>query len=189
MTDIPEPYRSIKDLPYNNHGWFNNRNFFEEWFVVRSANTIIEVGSWLGKSTCFLAQNLPEGGKLYAVDTWLGSVEHANDPRVPTLFQQFCSNVKHEKLTHKIVPIRMKSLEAAAALNIMADLIYIDASHEEQDVYEDIMAWSSHLAPNGFMCGDDWNWDSVKRGVLRAALDLGVQAHHQLNFWWLVSEG
>lgn len=182
--DIPEPYRSINTLPFDGHGWFNNKNFFEEYFVVRPVKTIIEVGSWLGSSTRFLAKNLPDDGKIYAVDTWLGSVEHANDTHIAKLFQQFCSNVKHENLTHKIVPIRMKSLEAASALNVIADLIYIDASHEEQDVYEDIMAWSSHLAPNGFMCGDDWNWDSVKRGVLRAALDLDCQARHQLNFWW-----
>lgn len=33
-------------------------------------NTIIELGSWLGSSTALMARYLPEGGKIYAVDTF-----------------------------------------------------------------------------------------------------------------------
>ncbi len=60
---------------------------------------------------------------------------------MPAAYWQFLTNCKNLKLTNKIIPIRMTSLEAAKFLSIKPDLIYIDASHEEVDVYNDIMAW------------------------------------------------
>lgn len=187
MKQIPEPYASIIDMPFDPHGWFENQDALSKIFERHHIHTIIEVGSWLGLSTRFLAQKLPDDGKLYAVDTWLGSDEfsHQNDPRLAYLFQLFLSNVKHAQLTHKIVPVRMASLEAASALAIHADLIYLDASHKTDDVVQDILAWHPHLEPNGILCGDDWNWPSVRKGVCEAANAVGLKPVNEDNFWFL----
>lgn len=50
----------------------------------------------------------------------------------------------------------MRSVEAAKALDVMADLINIDAAHDYKSVKEDILAWYPHLKEGGIMCGDDW---------------------------------
>lgn len=182
-----EPYDSIKLLPFDEHGWFGNSSFIQDIFVENEPIIAIEVGSWLGCSTRFIANLLPETGKLYAVDTWLGSNEeaHLHDPRLSQLYHIFLSNVKHAGLEEKIIPIRMKSLEAAKALNIKADFIYIDASHETADVYQDILAWNDHLTQNGVICGDDWQWNSVRIAVEQAALKLNKMIFFQDNFWRL----
>jgi hypothetical protein len=182
---MPEPYRSIQDLPFDPHGWFMNAEPMEKILKEQQPRVAVEVGSWLGLSTRFIATLMPPEGKLYAVDTWLGSnhVWHHEDPRLPYLYQIFLSNVKHTGLTHKIVPIRMRSLEAAGALNVKADFIYIDAEHDEENVYLDIMAWYPHLTPNGIMCGDDWGWESVRKGVIRAASELNRTIYATGNFW------
>lgn len=184
--NIPEPYCSIKDLPFDPHGWFSNATPLEACLHEQRTMTVIEVGSWLGASTRFIASKIPEGGKLYAIDTWLGSpgeTVHSTDPRIGYLYQQFLSNVKHAGLTKKIIPIRMRSLEAVKALNVMADLIYIDAAHDEDSVYNDIIAWSHHLKGEGIMCGDDWLWPTVRKGVMRAAAELRLQVMSEGNFW------
>ena len=124
-----EPYDSITDLPFDSHGWFGNGTKLEKIINEKRPQIVIEVGSWLGLSTRFIAGKVAEGAKVYAVDTWRGSPGesvHLQDPRLPYLYQQFLSNVKHAGLTDKIIPVRMDSLEAARALNIQADLIYID---------------------------------------------------------------
>ena len=124
---------------------------------------------------------------MYAVDTWKGTlIEESTqkDPRIPMLYQIFLSNVKHAKLTHKIVPIRMDSLEAARSINVKADLIYIDASHDTLSVYNDIMAWIPHLLEGGIMTGDDWASSAVQTGVILAAKKLNKKVHGQDNFWW-----
>jgi hypothetical protein len=186
----PEPYNSIKVLPYFEQGWFCNIhrrnliNFIEE---LQPA-IVVEVGSWLGKSTIEIAKRLKKGSLLYAVDTWLGSPEHINDPAfkqfLPTLFQQFLSNVIHQQQTHVIVPIRMTSLEAAAALKVHPQLIYLDAAHDTESVYNDIIHWYQKLAHGGIICGDDWVWDTVASAVVKAASELKIQYHHDDTFWY-----
>jgi hypothetical protein len=182
---LPEPYQSIKDLPFDPHGWFVNTDSLGKILLEQQPRVVIEVGSWLGLSTRFIAHHIPVEGKVYAVDTWLGSDEaaHHQDPRLPYLYQLFLSNVKHARLTHKIIPIRMRSLEAAQALDVKADLIYIDAAHDEENVYLDIMAWYPHLTFNGVICGDDWGWESVRKGVIRAASELNRTIYATGNFW------
>jgi predicted O-methyltransferase YrrM len=182
-----EPYDSINELPFDAHGWFGNGVFIQDICLAQEPMVAIEVGSWLGTSTRFIAQHMPEQGKLYAVDTWMGSNEevHQRDSRLPYLYQLFLSNVKHAGLEEKIIPVRMKSLEAAQALNVKADFIYIDASHETADVYQDILIWSQHLNPNGVICGDDWQWGTVRLGVEKAAVDLKKEIIAQDNFWRL----
>lgn len=186
---MPEPYRSVRNLPFDEHGWFNNGKMVEECLKIKPAKIVIEVGSWLGLSTRFIARILPKNGIVYAIDTWLGSEEHLKNPeltsKIPHLYQTFLSNAKHAELTEKIVPIRMASLEAAEALNVEGDLIYIDASHEEEDVYNDIIAWYPHLSKGGILCGDDWNAHSVKSGVMQAAITLKLGIKYWDRFWLL----
>lgn len=183
---MPEPYASIRNLPYDGHGWFINEKQMEECMKTCNPTTVIEVGSWLGLSTRFMAMRMPKGSKLYAVDTWLGSPAeevHMKDPRLPYLYQLFLSNVKHAGLTEIIVPVRMDSVEASKALNVQADLIYVDAAHDADSVYRDIMAWYPHLRKGGIFCGDDWGWESVRQGVMKAAGELGVSIDGTNNFW------
>ena len=86
----------------------------------------------MGRTTLKLAKMLPENGKIYAVDTFSGepSGYFKYDAKIiPTLWDQFLSNVIHDNLTHKIVPVRMSSEEAAKTLNQYVHLIYVDATH------------------------------------------------------------
>lgn len=186
QTDLPEPYRSITLLPYDPQGWFFNSKQMEYFIKNRKVNTVIEVGSWLGQSTRYIADLLPSGGKVYAIDHWKGSIEHLAWPGLNRLYGQFLSNAVHAGLTDKIIPIRMESLEAAKALSVQADLIYIDASHDTDNVIADIMAWYPRLKADGLMCGDDWTWDSVRVAVETCAPRLGKKIYSEENFWCLV---
>lgn len=180
---MPEPYCSICDLPFDPHSYFRNRKAVEDLLKERTINTVIEIGSWLGSSTRTFAELAQD--KVYAIDTWLGSKEHEEDPRLPFLYQQFLSNIKFAGFADKVVPCRMNSLEAAAALNIKADLIYIDASHDIPNVYSDILAWSDHLNVGGILCGDDWDWPTVKQAVFLAAKHFNCAITAEEFFWKL----
>lgn len=183
------PYDTIELLPFNDHGWFCNGEQIESLIKTHPIRTIIEVGSWLGCSTRFMASLLPEGGKVYAVDHWLGSPEHqpgqyAHHSSLPILYEQFLSNVIHSKLTHVIVPIRLPSLEAALDPSLpLADLIYIDAGHDPESVYADLKAWYPRVRKGGVLCGDDWTWDSVRIAVEIFAEKKQLKIQSDGNFW------
>jgi hypothetical protein len=187
--DMPEPYRSVVLLPYDGHGWFGNADPLGEILESKKPNVVIEVGSWLGCSTRFIASNIPEGAVLYAIDTWKGTPGesvHMQDPRLPCLFQIFLSNVIHAGLTDKIIPVRMDSVEASRGLRIKADLIYLDGAHDTESVTRDIEAWLPHLNEGGIMCGDDWSWDTVRVAVINCAEKHEKQVHVVGNFWVFV---
>lgn len=184
-------YNFIKKVPLDEHGWFlsSNQVMLEKIIKERNPKIIIEIGSWLGASTRFLAQTSSSNSIVYAVDTWLGSDEevHINDERVKKnkLFHIFLSNVIQANLQHKIIPIRMTSMEACDAFNGYADLIYIDGAHDEASVYIDIVKWITKLSPDGVICGDDWEgWPSVAKAVKRAAHDLNKEVVGYGNFWY-----
>ncbi|NGX39782.1 MAG: hypothetical protein KR126chlam1_01115 [Chlamydiae bacterium] len=180
-------YDYVKEIPVDLHGWFGNRNQLNWFFQRRDINSVIELGSWTGLSAVYFGEKVGPDGVVFAVDTWLGSVTegvHKKDPRLNYLYQLFLSNVKNKGLQDVIVPIRMKTTEAAKALNITADLIYVDADHRTEPVRKDIIDWYPHLNEGGLMCGDDWDWASVRKGVKAAAQELGKEVHNAGAFWW-----
>lgn len=191
--NLPPPYDTAEILPFLDHGFYLNAAPIEKLIKRRNVRTIIEVGSWLGSSTRHMANCLPDNGVVYAVDHWKGSSEHqpgasAWIPEVEYLYEYFLSNVIQAGLAHKIIPVRMDSLEAAKQLRIKADLIYIDASHDTLAVYQDLIAWYPHLKRDGVLCGDDWAWDSVKIAVKRFAKRNKLEIKASGNFWRLKSK-
>jgi len=195
QDSLPSPYTEVELLPFDPEyeGEYGHAKVFSKLFSRNKVEVVIEVGSWLGKSTRYLATKVPENGKVYAVDHWLGSEEHQPGERNYTpliyhLYQQFLSNVIHEGLTHKIIPVRMSSLEGAKYLSdIKPDLIYIDASHTTENVLADLRAWYPYVKNRGVLCGDDWTWPPVAAAVKQFAqeenLVLEVPSH---NFWHLM---
>lgn len=112
-ANLPDAYKELKELlPF----FYINASQIQNLFWEIKPKAVIELGSWLGASTRHMAQLLPESGVVYAVDHWLGSVEHHKNrifhKYLPTLYEQFLSNVIHAGLTHKIFPIRMNTLDA-----------------------------------------------------------------------------
>ena len=120
----------------------------------------LEVGSWVGESALAIAAGCPPGSTVYCVDTWQGSpsdwtghIATQHDP-----WEWFQKNVG-DALGNAIKPLRGKSLEVARSFGGESqdlDLIFIDGSHDAQDVYDDIVAWFGHLSENGVMIGHDY---------------------------------
>lgn len=167
LSGLPPPYRDLEYLyPFDDFGWFGieNQQTIKKIIKKNNVQTVVELGSLLGKSTRFIAECLPENGKVYAVDHWLGSIEHNNPkkinvyPKLDTLYERFLSNIIHVNLCHKIIPIRATTLEAVDLIFEQPDLVFVDASHEYEDVLNDLEAWYPRVRKNGILCGDDWDW-------------------------------
>jgi hypothetical protein len=190
---LPEPYNSVALLPFEPAGFYTHPQPLVRLFKSMQPKVVIEVGCWFGQSTRHMASLLPEGGVIYAVDHWRGSTEHQPGhpywtPKLPYLYEQFLSNVIHEGLTHKIIPVRMESLEASKFLShLTPDLIYIDASHDYEAVYADIEAWFPLVKGHGILSGDDYaNGEGlpVKRAVDQFAMENHLHVHTNGVFWY-----
>lgn len=192
---------------FDPQGWNGNSPLFTKLVAeVRSA-IAIEVGSWKGQSAIHLASRMAQqrsDAQLVCVDTWLGSFDWWLNPAAPpltdlapqngypTLYYHFLANIVHAGLQGFVVPFPATSTIAARvfiARGIKAELIYIDASHEENDVYMDIAYYWHVLRDGGVMFGDDYRSDfypGVVRAITAFAQEQGLQ--HEVvdgQFWVL----
>ena len=75
QSPAPEPYASVQLLPMDNynHNWFQEENKFQLKRLIEKYQPLIvvELGSWLGNSTIYIAELLRGDGKVYAVDNWI----------------------------------------------------------------------------------------------------------------------
>jgi cephalosporin hydroxylase len=159
--------------PYSESDFFRNQDALSDLIKKNSVQTIIEVGCWYGESTIFMAQQLPEGGKIYAIDSWIGYPREIYKNTL-NVYKRFLSNVVHAGQTEKVIPVRMTSLSASRTFSkyeAKADLIYIDADHAYKAVYSDIKAWSPYLKEGGMLCGNLYTKDKQSQEIKKAVTD------------------
>ena len=177
----PEVYEGIEDKGLKADiftGWHSTLPFFKFVVDLVKPEKIIEVGTWKGGSAIHMAGLCD--AHIYCIDHWLGGCDHVTAECAfrqgvqrdrhgwPGIYYQFLHNVAASGLQKRITPIPMMTTDGAKLLalhNIKAQLIYIDADHNELPCREDIRAYLPLLAPGGIMFGDDFNLDSVKRAV------------------------
>ena len=151
----------IYHLPHFGEEWFTYPNLYRQFVnILLNGSKIVEVGSWKGKSTAFLAVEIINSGKdieIHAVDTWRGSPEHSGDPYIQndTLYDLFLSNIS--PVSSVIRPVRKASIEAAKDYqDYSVDVVFIDACHEYDCVKEDIAAWYPKVKSGGIISGHDY---------------------------------
>ncbi len=142
---------------------------------AEKSKVFIEIGSWHGRSSRAIADNLPEGAVLYCVDHWKGSEgedahESAKLDDGNNAFIQFAFNMFDHINSGKVIPIRMNSEEAVIhlmKLKVAADTVFIDAGHTKPEVAKDIELWDQVLKDGGMLCGHDYHpdWPGVIEAV------------------------
>lgn len=185
----PDAYEELKELsPFNTLSFYTNASQIQNLFAEIKPKVVVESGSWLGASTRHMAQILPKGGVVYAVDSWEGYSPKFLEFSPPPLYDQFLSNVVHAGLTDKIFPLQMNTLEAIEVFKskeIQPDLIYIDASHIQNDLYEELQSYFPLIKGHGILCGDDWLSVAVRSVVEQFADENDLHVEASNNFWVL----
>lgn len=190
--------------PVDLQGWNGNHPLLAEIVQKVRPEVVVEVGSWKGQSAVTLGKELDAlgpGRSLLCVDTWLGGLEHWRNRAqpdffaslqlrhgYPSLYHQFLANVVHAELEHVVVPFPQTSTNAARWLlleGIQADVVYIDASHEENDVHADLVYYWQVARPGAIVFGDDLGWPGVRAAVDRFVQANGLQVGVRDNLWVL----
>jgi predicted O-methyltransferase YrrM len=199
-------YKNLELLPEDLQGWNGNDKIFNDLIDHLKPERIIEVGSWKGQSSINMGKivnQLNLNTKIHCVDTWLGAVEfwttYNNEERdlilkngYPQIYYQFLSNVVHNDLQNIISPFPNTSENGYRYYKhnkITAKLIYIDASHEEEDVYKDITNYYELLEPGGVMFGDDYiSWVGVKKAVDRFTKENNIELDIRNEWYWVINK-
>ena len=116
---------------------------------------ILEIGSFEGKSTCWMLDNTD--ANVTCVDTWDGSDEHTEDMK-NGLYDRFCENISQYKDRVTIFRGQSGIILRNFQCTEEYDFVYIDGSHKSQDVLEDaVLSWRL-VKPGGIIIFDDFLW-------------------------------
>jgi hypothetical protein len=172
----------LTDLEVDVRGWGSDEPIFERVLTEARPHVVFELGTWKGASVLHMRDitlGLGLHTQFICVDTWLGSAhiwinpkyrpELALEDGYPTLYRQFVRNLIAADAVADVFPLPMTTAAAAGVLThlgVVADVVYVDAGHQEAEVKADLEQYFALLRPGGIMFGDDYH-PSIP-GVVRA---------------------
>jgi len=139
----------VRTLAASIEGWLSDAQgcaLFQAAAATTGKGLIVEIGSWKGRSTVWLAAGARlAAARVYAVDPHVGSRE---DPDATTL-AAFRANLALVGLADAVEPLVMTSAEAARMLDAPIELLFIDGDHSYEAVRLDAELWLPKLVEGG----------------------------------------
>lgn len=123
---------------------------------------VVEIGSWEGKSTIWLAKGseAANGGKVYAIDP------HWNSPE-----QVFRRNMKVAGVDARVVSVAKTSMEAVKEWSRPIGFLWIDGNHSYESVRSDFMGFAPSVVSGGIIAlHDTYSFEGVRKFVEEAVL-------------------
>ncbi len=122
--------------------------------ATRAGDTIVEIGSFRGRSTIVLASAAPQGVQIVAIDP------HAGNDRGPqeiggfqaaaaTDHDVFNANVAAAGVADRIRHVRQFSDEAHGVVLGELAVLYVDGAHRYAPARADIHDWGRRVSPGG----------------------------------------
>lgn len=150
-------FQVSKDAANDIEGWLADVEGALLYSLAKKCNAngvIVEIGSWKGKSTVFLAKGSKAGqrARVYAIDPHEGDAQVLVD--IPT-FDEFKKNIANAQVADIVVPIVKTSGEAANDFLEPCSLIFVDGCHEPDSVRQDFALWYPKLIDGGVIAFHD----------------------------------
>ena len=187
--------------------WYDGKTFSSNWtkgltegwaavlapLSGRGAR-LLEIGSWEGRSALFFLNVLPDC-RLTCIDTFGGGREHRESAEwraeLPEIERRFDSNLAaFSDRLRKVVSASVPALHALGEEQARFEMVYVDGSHERDDVLVDaLLAWKL-LAPGGLLIFDDYGFAKGKLPeALRPAAAVDAFLHLHRFEYRVVSAG
>jgi predicted O-methyltransferase YrrM len=139
-----------------------------EWALeTATMGPILEIGSYCGRSTIWLAQAAKEKQSLvFAVDHHRGSEEHQpgeshhdtelvdakGDVDTLTMFRR---NIRLAGLENEVIPVVTDSTRFARSWSGQLGMVFIDGGHSLSAALADFRAWAPRVLPGGILAIHD----------------------------------
>ncbi len=181
----PEFHRIARHFKQDDMGSFPERGYLFQLASDLPANAqVVEVGSWMGASTCFIAGGLKgTNTKIFAVDNFQGLSTCGEDAAwynrhfqklgAQSTLEIFRKNFSDLGFAARAEPVVSDSLAAAKTLAAKLgtiDFIFIDGDHSYDACKADIAAWAPFVKRGGVIAFHDFGSraDGVTRAIFEA---------------------
>jgi predicted O-methyltransferase YrrM len=150
-------------------GWLTVEEGELLYQLARACNgegVIVEIGSFKGKSTIWLAKGSLGGAgvRVYAVDPHTGSAEHRQGEQPVWTYDEFVTNLLRAGVESVVEPVVATSAEAAAHFDQPVEMLFIDGDHRYEMVRQDFDLWFPKLVEGGcLLMHDTIRWAGPRR--------------------------
>jgi predicted O-methyltransferase YrrM len=173
--------------------WFSR--YEKDWLKLKDflpparpgfGTTMLEIGAYEGRSTCWILDNLlPEDGMLYVIDSFQGGPEHQGVD-MAAVRQRFFSNIfdsNKSNRVHLLVKESYRGLVDLANMQIEPlSFVYVDGGHDARTVLTDaLMAWPL-MWHGGIMVFDDYLWGNSNKPLNRPKMAIDAFINLQGNY-------
>lgn len=129
------------------------RWFFKTAKAAANGSVIVEIGSFKGRSTVSFGFGCVGTNKhIYAIDLFEGD---NNIYGTGDFLEVFNQNINSCGLSDYVTPLKMHSLEVVKEWHRPIDILFIDGSHEYEDVKADFYAFYPFVKPGGIIAFHD----------------------------------
>ena len=135
---------------------------------VMSLGAGLEIGSYCGKSTIYLAAAYKKGNQVvFAVDHHRGSEEHQlgeeyhdselynSNEQMFDSFPYFRRTIDQAGLSRTVIPVVTQSEILMQHWTAPLSLVFIDGGHSPEMAMRDCLSWSERVAPGGILAVHD----------------------------------
>jgi predicted O-methyltransferase YrrM len=151
MNDIEDVRRTASAV----EGWLSDdqgRALHAAASATTGRGAIVEIGSWKGRSTIWLASGARRARhRVVAIDPHAGSHE---DPSAST-FDAFRTNLERAGLAGQVEVMVMTSADAARTMEGPVELLFVDGDHSREGAARDADLWLPRVLPGGVVMFHD----------------------------------
>jgi len=131
--------------------------YLQELIKLLNPEVVVEIGSWIGVSTIYLAQAMKEQGKgkVFAIDPHQNYALHRRR-HLPDTEPILRENLKRFEVEEFVQVIRKTSLEALSSWVERIDLLFVDGNHLFNSVRADFFGFSPWIPSGGVLVFHDY---------------------------------
>jgi predicted O-methyltransferase YrrM len=170
--DLPEVVESVGDID----GWLTPGQAAALYQAARRCpenGTIVEIGSFRGRSTVVLASAAPRGATVVAIDPHAGNdrgpqeidgfVDEADEDHI-----EFLQNLDRAGVQDRVRHVRRFSSEAHGEVTGPIHVLYVDGAHRYAPARRDIVDWGERVEQGGsLLIHDSFSSLGVTSAILR----------------------
>lgn len=173
-------------------GWMSEREL--TWLasqargISRSSSTLVEIGTWRGRSARAIGDNLENDSCLWCVDTYdtrSDLIDSATGGDI--VFSEAQNNLTDLVTSGRVLMRRFDSLTIAKLFSdshLKADFVFIDGSHDYESVRDDIRAWLPLLRDEkSVICGHDYGVHGGVGKAVKEAFGNGYETVKGTSIW------
>lgn len=153
MSEFSHVFASLAEV----NGWMTHDQAQRLWnrsSELTSGATVVEIGSFQGRSMCVLASAAAPGVTLYAIDPHGGNDRGPQEiegfaEEAESDHQLFLRNLETAGVRDRVTYLRKFANDALTDVPQNIDLLYVDGAHRFAPASQDIRQWGAKVKDGG----------------------------------------